>query len=822
MTLRDKILGIALVVMLTVVTVVITTSTFHSYRQYEDALQSRSMAIGKSLAIQFERLLQLGLNVSDIIGFEEQCQEVVEHYPGIDVAMVVDRDSLILFHNDRTMMGRRYDVDFAGLSGKEEFVEVSEDGGIRNCAVILVGTPQQEQIARIVISYPPEFVGAKLKQMLMVDIGVALLVMLMGLSALYFALKRHVIRPLGALTGTVAKLRETPNDLTRRAYARDRDELGQLATAFNGLMDELQQTTVSKAELEDVLQELQRISDELFVQKERLEVTLNSVEDAVISADSGMLVTYLNPSAERILACSAHIAIGRPVHDFVRLIHVSTGEFLPLSFEEVFGTGATDVDDSDLELLRDGSNIAVTYTAAPMHTSEGQLMGGVLTLRDVTAERRMAQRLSWEATHDHLTGLINRREFAVRLENAVLVSKSSHLTHAVCFMDLDRFKIINDSAGHAAGDEFLKSMTQLFRSRIRATDHLARLGGDEFALLLEGCPSERARAVLDDLIAAVDDFRFEFNGKIFTAGISIGLVMVNGEYDCDEILHMADTACYHAKEQGGNRVSVFQIGDRELTTRRLELSWVERINSALREDEFILYQQTYLALNPEKGQRRHMEVLLRMLDENGEPITPGRFLPAAERHNLMPQIDRMVIRKVISGYHELAAREPGRPLTCSINLSGASLNSGDLYPFVEELIRKYDLPPAAICFEITETTAINNLRNASAFIAKCKTQGIMFALDDFGTGTSSFGYLKKLQVDMLKIDGEFVRNMALDAIDRAMTETMNHIGKLMGLQTVAEYAENETIIRLLRSMGVDFAQGYGVCMPKPLFESEGK
>ncbi len=820
MTLRDKILGIALAVMLMVVAVVITSSAFHSYRQYEEALQSRSMAIGKSLAIQFERLLQLGLNISEIIGFEDQCREVVEHYPGIDVVMVVDRDGLILFHNDRTMMGQRYDVDFAGLSGKEEVVALSEDGGIRNYAVIPVGPPQQEQIASIVISYPPEFIAAKLRKMLMVDIGVALFVMFMGLTGLYFALKRYVIRPLGALTGTVARLRETPNDLSRRAHAKSRDELGQLATAFNGLMDELQQTTVSKAELENVLRELQEISEELFVRKEQLEVTLNSVEDAVVSADTGMLITYLNPSAERILGCSAHIAIGRPVHDFVRLIRGTTGEALPLPFEQVFATGVTEADDSDIELLRAGSNLAITYTAAPMHASNGHLIGGVLTLRDVTAARRMAQRLSWEATHDHLTGLINRREFALRLENAVSVSKSSQLTHAVCFMDLDRFKIINDSAGHAAGDEFLKSLTQLFRSRIRATDHLARLGGDEFALLLEGCPFERARAVVDDLIAAVDDFRFEFSGKMFTAGISIGLVMVNGEHDCDEILHMADTACYHAKEQGGNRVSVYRIEDTAMATRRREISWVERINSALRENGFILYQQTYLALNPAKGQRRHLEVLLRMVGESGEPITPDRFLPAAERHNLMPQIDRMVIRKVFAGYHGLATRDPGLPLTCSINLSGASLNSGDLYPFVEELVREHGLPPQAICFEITETTAINNLRNASEFITQCKALGIMFALDDFGTGTSSFGYLKRLQVDMLKIDGGFVRHMASDAIDRALTETMNHVGKLMGLQTVAEYAENDIIIRMLRSMGVDYAQGYGVCMPKPLFESE--
>jgi diguanylate cyclase (GGDEF)-like protein len=474
----------------------------------------------------------------------------------------------------------------------------------------------------------------------------------------------------------------------------------------------------------------------------------------------------------------------------------------------------------DIDLVRrDGSKIGIDDSAAPILDPDGRITGGVLIFRDVSVARDFARQRSWEAAHDVLTGLVNRREFESLLEMSVATARNAGKHHVVCYMDLDQFKVVNDSCGHGAGDDLLKEIAGLLQSRIRKSDTLARLGGDEFGLLLDGCSLERAQFIAADLLAAVGDFRFNWAAKIFTIGVSIGLATVTGDSSSSgEVLSRADTACYWAKEQGRNRVSVYRIGDSDMAARRREMGWIARINSALAEDRFTLYHQRYLPLNRAAGARKHLEVLLRMIDEEGNLVQPGSFLPAAERYNLMPAIDRWVVGTVFARYHALVAQRGGEPLTCAINLSGTSLNAVGFLDFIRQQALEHALPPQSICFEITETAAINNLRKAGEFITECKAMGFLFALDDFGTGTSSFGYLKNLPVDYLKIDGGFVKNLERDAVDKAMTETINRIGHIMGIKTVAEYAENDAIIQELKSMGVDYAQGYGVCMPTPLFE----
>lgn len=817
LNLRGKILFIVTAVMLCAIGAVIATNTMIAYREYEAALQLRSLAIARNLAIQFERLLQLGLDVDDIIGFEEQCEEIVGTYPGIDVAMVIAPDGKILFRSDNVKRSEKI-LTFheAPQPDRDTVVTSIYNGSLHHNAVVPAITPLGEHVASVVVSFPEELVAEKFRKWLWFDLGVAFVVLMMGLAALYVTLAKFVIRPLGSLINTVSGLRHAPLDLTRRTSVNSRDELGQLGSAFNGLMDELQHTTVSKSELEKTLQELQRMSDALFEQKEHLEVTLHSIGDAVIGVDTGMRVRYLNPVAERLLGWSLADAEKAPLCNVLHLIDSDSKAALHDPFESVFKTGKTISNETDVELKTESVTISVTYTAAAMRGPSGELAGGVLTLRDVSAERSMAQRLSWEASHDPLTGLINRREFTARLEIALAESRNFGQQHAVCFMDLDRFKMINDTAGHSAGDEFLKTLASTLKARVRETDSLARLGGDEFALLLEGCSTESAKLIANDLLAVVQDFRFDYMGKTFTVGISIGVAPVTGESNSGEVLSMADVACYLAKEQGRNRVCVYRIDNTDMVKRRREASWVSRINAALEEDRFVLYHQSYLALVDSDEPRGHLEVLLRMIDESGNVVPPGSFIPAAERYNLMPAIDRMVIGKVFAAYHRLVEENGGHPLTCAINLSGTSLNTDDLFGFIKQEAVKYALPQHAICFEITETAAINNLRNAAEFIENCKSIGMLFALDDFGTGTSSFGYLRSLPVDYLKIDGGFVKNMEENAIDRAMTETINRIGHIMGIRTVAEYAENDNIIRELRKIGVDFAQGFGVSIPSPL------
>jgi diguanylate cyclase (GGDEF)-like protein len=472
----------------------------------------------------------------------------------------------------------------------------------------------------------------------------------------------------------------------------------------------------------------------------------------------------------------------------------------------------------DIDLVRrDGSKIGIDDSAAPICDPDGKITGGVLIFRDVSAARDFTRQRSWEAAHDVLTGLANRREFEGLVEASVASARNTGKHHVVCYMDLDQFKVVNDTCGHAAGDDLLKDLAGLLQSRIRESDTLARLGGDEFGLLLDGCSLERAQFIAADLLAAVGNFRFNRDANVFTLSVSIGLAAVTGDGSSAETLSMADTACYWAKEQGRNRVCVYRTGDSDMAARRREMGWIARINSALAEDRFTLYHQSYLPLNTAAGGCKHFEVLLRMIDEDGNLVQPGSFLPAAERYNLMPAIDRWVVRTVFARYHALVAEWGGEPLTCAINLSGTSLNAEGFIDFIRQQAIEHALPPHSICFEITETAAINNLHKAAEFILECKSMGFLFALDDFGTGTSSFGYLKNLPVDYLKIDGGFVKNLERDAIDKAMTETINHIGHIMGIKTVAEFAENDAIIRELRSMGVDYAQGYGICFPTPLF-----
>lgn len=568
------------------------------------------------------------------------------------------------------------------------------------------------------------------------------------------------------------------------------------------------------------LRALLRVTKELFEQKQRAEVTLRSIGDGVITTDALARIEFMNPVAQQLCGWDLGEARTKPLAEILKLVDATSGDVIADPLGQALAENRIVAMEGNVDLVRrNGSKLGIDNSAAPICDAEGKITGGVLTFRDISVARGIAQQRSWEASHDILTGLVNRREFESLVEASLVTARTDGAEHVVCYMDLDQFKVINDTCGHAAGDDLLKELAHQLRSRLRNTDTLARLGGDEFALLLEDCSLERAQVIAGDLLATVGNYRLHRDFKVFTIGVSMGLAPVTG--DCTssaEILSMADTACYWAKEQGRNRVSVYRAGESAMEVRRREKGWIARINSALAENRFVLYHQTYLQLNKALPAGSHLEVLIRMIDEEGNLIQPGNFLPAAERYNVMPAVDRWVINAVFSGYRALVAQRGGGPLTCAINLSGTSLNAEGFLEFVREQARNHALPRHSICFEITESAAINNLGKAAEFMAECRGLGFLFALDDFGTGTSSFAYLKSLPVDYLKIDGGFVKNMDRDAVDKAMTETINRIGHIMGIKTVAEYAENDAIIEELRAIGVDYAQGYGVCKPSPLFE----
>ena len=558
--------------------------------------------------------------------------------------------------------------------------------------------------------------------------------------------------------------------------------------------------------------------DAILNEKERARVTLQSIGDAVITTSLAGTVEYLNPVAERLTQWTLAEARGKRLTEVYSLVDESTMQALPARVETALRDGRfCPFSGNDVALIRrDGSSMAIEDSAAPIVDRHGEVTGGATVFRDVTATRRMAQRITWAATHDSLTGLVNRREFEARVETALVAARNSDRHHVLCYLDLDQFKVINDTCGHAAGDALLKRLASVLPTRLREADTLARLGGDEFGVLLEGCQLDRAQLIAADLLAAVRDYRFQWEGKAFSVGVSIGLVAIHAETGSRaDIFSAADTACYSAKEQGRNRVCVFHSSDADMTMRRSDMGWVARLTRALEEDRLVLHYQSYLSLGEHSAHGKHIEILLRLTDEEGKLVQPGSFIPAAERYNIMPAIDRWVIKTVFGRYHDLAA-QMGPPLTCAINLSGTTLNSEGILDFIREQAEQHQLPPGAVCFEITETAAINNMRHSTQFMRDLKALGFCFALDDFGIGTSSLAYLKTLPVDYLKIDGTFVRNIVNDPIDRAMADTINRVGHIMGLQTVGEYAESAEVVSELRALGVDFAQGYSVHKPQPL------
>ena len=457
-----------------------------------------------------------------------------------------------------------------------------------------------------------------------------------------------------------------------------------------------------------------------------------------------------------------------------------------------------------------------------MRMSARAMPGGVggssllIVCEDITEAQELARQLSIEATHDALTGLINRREMERRLERALKTARQDGVEHALCYLDLDQFKVINDVCGHLGGDELLRQLGQILPEVVRQRDTLARLGGDEFALLMEHCALAQGRRVANALLKRIEDFRFVWADKSFRLGVSIGLVPINVDSESmTAVLGAADAACYAAKDRGRNRVHEYRADDLELAQRRSEMQWVARLDEALEGDSlFLCYQPIVAVRGPEDGGER-FEMLLRMRAQDGQIISPGAFMAAAERFGLSTRIDRWVVHHALQWWGSQASRRQRLEL-CFINLSGRTLGEEGFVEFVRAELEASPLAPAQICFEVTETAAIANLSLAASFMGALQAMGCRFALDDFGSGLSSFAYLKTLPVDFLKLDGAFVKDIVDDPIDLAMVKAMNEIGHVMGKRTIAEFVENDLILAKLHALGVDYAQGYGVAAPQPL------
>jgi diguanylate cyclase (GGDEF)-like protein/PAS domain S-box-containing protein len=543
-----------------------------------------------------------------------------------------------------------------------------------------------------------------------------------------------------------------------------------------------------------------------------LEHSLNEI--VVFDAGSGR-VLHANQGALNNLGYRLDELKAFTAEDFV----IGWGEHLRHSVNEPLLRGELDRVVLEIDCRRkDGSHYPAEALVHLGHGEDGPVF--VTTAYDISARKAAEAALSWQATHDALTELANRREFEAVATRHLESARRDGIRHAVLFIDLDQFKVVNDTCGHLAGDALLRSLAQVLAARTRRSDTLARLGGDEFGVLLEGCDLVHAQRLAAQILAAIRAFRFAWEGRIFALGASIGVAEMTGESrDLESVLSAADTACYLAKDQGRNQVQVYSPDDEEVSSRHGEMSWFSRITQCVEEDRFFLHCQRVVSLDDAQGgDSEYLELLLRMRDEHGRVVPPMAFIPAAERYHLMGTVDRWVVKRALGclGRIRRDAQSRGRAVPrFGVNLSGTSLSDPGFEEFMLEEFERTGTTPSALCFEITETAAIANLARAARFIRRFRDLGCRFALDDFGSGLSSFAYLKSLPVDYLKIDGSFVRGIADDRIDHAVIDAIHRLGKAAGARTIAECVESPAILARVRALGIDCGQGHFLHRPEP-------
>ncbi len=546
---------------------------------------------------------------------------------------------------------------------------------------------------------------------------------------------------------------------------------------------------------------------------------LQSLSEAIVTTDLAGHLVYLNPAAEKLLGVGRAQAMGRLLEEIVGLMDQNDRKLLADPVREAIdgGNGNPQALTRRAVLLgkASGEERAIELSASPLRV-DGELSGAVVLLHDVTELRGLHRQMSYQATHDALTGLVNRREFERRLEEAADTARRGEATHMLCYLDLDRFKIVNDSSGHLAGDSMLRDVAKLLREQVRDSDTVSRLGGDEFGMLLVGCPLDKARQIADDVCRVVAGYRFVWHDRVFNIGVSVGLIEIGREAGTvEQLLASADSACYVAKKEGAGRVSVYSARDEALARGSGEIEWLQKLQGAIKEERFALYYQPIVAAYGNDVEGPSMEVLLRMLDEAGNEIAPGEFVQAAERFRLMASVDRWVVQTTLTSlsrnYFQLA-----RDRSVAINISGQTLGDPQFLEFVVECLDSTGVAPEQVCFEISETAVISNLEHARRFVGVLHGMGCKFAIDDFGSGVGSFSSLKNLELDYLKLDGSFMRNLAGDSVSQTMVTAMIKLARTLNFKIIAEQVEDSAALDAARKIGVDYVQGFVIARPAKL------
>jgi len=638
---------------------------------------------------------------------------------------------------------------------------------------------------------------------------------LMGLSL--DEIKLYELGSLSPLAGTMHdNLRQVidEGEATFRAGASNKHG-DELLLEFKGALADQDGAQFLYFFIQDVTERTQE-RDQLKRQNNTLRLLLDSAGDGIYAVDRMGNCTFLNRAGQELIGYSRQQVLGQNMFELIHDHKKNEDDEIIDYVSQVLTTGRPARMEEVLLWRKDGHSFPCELSSHPL-IEGGQLIGAVAVFRDITRQHSLAMQLEYQASHDTLTGLINRSELLIRINRALNSARHEGRAHVLLFMDLDQFKVINDNSGHTAGDELLRNIADKMKYEIRRGDSLARLGGDEFGILLLNCELHVGEQIAEKFRKLVQDYRFFWEGEKYQLGVSIGVVAITSHSSsAATILSAADTACYSAKDHGRNQIRIYRPDDTGFLRRRGDMLWLGQINQALKEDRFHLY---YQELKPLQGPKPglHVEVLIKMDDMEGNHINPGTFLPAAERANLTPEIDRWVIRNVFAWMSRNRDRLDALE-SASINLSGHSLGDKSFLDFVIREFERYQLPKGKVCFEITETVAIANLVNAQHLFSTLSRMGCKFSLDDFGTGMSSYGYLKNLPVDYVKIDGIFVKDIINDPVDAALVQSITDIAHAMNIQTIAEFVESEEIFERVKNIGVDYAQGYHVGQSIPLDE----
>jgi diguanylate cyclase (GGDEF)-like protein/PAS domain S-box-containing protein len=624
---------------------------------------------------------------------------------------------------------------------------------------------------------------------------------LLGVSILTFLFSTPLLKlistPISKLVNAVKAITAS-HDYSLRAIKINNDELGVLVDTFNDLIATVEQQNLA------VLQA-----------KNRYLMLYDGNPSMMFNINALGNILSVNQTCADQLGLNQDILKQHSIFDFIYTNDIPTMS----AFIEQGLLNPTHSHKQEFRQIGCHGEIAWLRVTAKSVEHENQTHSLLLVCEDITEARELGEKIAYQASHDELTGLANRSKFDHYIKQAIETVHTDNMEHVLCYLDLDQFKIINDTCGHLAGDELLRQLGHLLKEHLRSKDFIARLGGDEFGILMYDCSLNAAFSFCEQLRDVIKDFRFYWEDKSFSIGASIGLSAINrASRSAVNLFKEADSACYAAKDKGRNRIHIYSPDDEELALRQGEMQWVAKIQHGIEHNSFCLYGQPIVSI-AKQDEGLHFETLIRYRDETGHIITPNAFLPAAERYGLAPALDRWVISTLfefIATTHDFLARLS----VCSVNLSGLSFCDETMLSFIIDQFAKWQIPTQKICFEVTETAAIANLSYAIKFITVLKNRGCLFSLDDFGSGLSSFGYLKNMPVDYLKIDGSFVKDILEDKVDLAMVKSINEVGHIMGKKTIAEFVENEDIFNLLKALGVDYAQGHGIGKPILLHELE--